>query len=152
MTEALSLHDVKDVDAWCSTFIERAGLELSYHDREDLLAYVVVATWELSEQYRPGAASFSTWAGGLIGRKIADWKRSRYRTKWQFKGRVYERPRPVVFSIDADDSERHRLDETLSSRAGDPTSDSNTDLRGLVADRDRERARDLDTLGLEAHG
>jgi hypothetical protein len=83
----------------------------------------------VSLKYDAERGEFTTWIGRARGRSITDWQRKHYgRTKWVFRDRVYERPRPQLVSLDA----------------GDP------DLEGLLADGDRQRARDLDTLGLEA--
>jgi hypothetical protein len=61
---------------------------------------------------------------------------------------TYERERPQLVSLDADDSLRDRLDESLAARSGDPAADSSADLEWLLEDGDREAARDFAEMRL----
>lgn len=99
-----SLHDVRDVEALCGRLIQQsAPNDLSHHDREDLLTYLIESCWELSRRYEQGSMrqGFSIWATVTLRRRIVDWQRSRNgRTKWAFADRVYERPIPELVSLD----------------------------------------------------
>jgi hypothetical protein len=65
-----ALHDVDDVEGFCASAIHRRGLELSHHDRQDLLAFLVSETWRLSGVYEPGGrVRFSTFATHHLGRR-----------------------------------------------------------------------------------
>jgi hypothetical protein len=119
-----------------------------------LLAFLCVECWKLAAKHEPDRAAFTTWASPTLQLRIVDWIRSREaelegfghaRTVWKFAGYTHVRERPVVISLDDGD----RVDETLAARAGDPESDPDPDLGGLLADRDRRRAGDLDELGLD---
>jgi hypothetical protein len=143
LSEKYSLFDIEDVEAWCGSFLERANLELGWADREDLHTYLIEETWILSKQYRAGTAGFSTWAGHLIGRKIADWKRSRYRTTWSVKtheratGRKpkpYQRTLPSFVSID------DQLGGAHSYEPVDVAADRSTDLLRVLGAGDRGHA------------
>jgi hypothetical protein len=144
----LALHDVRDCEALCVRIVQRSSLEpLPWHEREDLVAFLIAEAWTLSVQYRPGSVAFSTLATTTLQRRVVDWRRKKLgRTKWKFKGRTYERRRPqLVFSLDAPD-----VEHALTSGAGDPPAGGDADLAGLVDERRRSRSRDLEALGLEA--
>jgi hypothetical protein len=111
----LALHDVVDAERFCASVVTRSGLQLSYHDREDLHAWLVSECWLLSLRFQPGGISFSTYAGNTLRRRAIDWQRQRFgRRTWRFKNSVYERPRVELVSLDADDSERDRLESTVA--------------------------------------
>jgi hypothetical protein len=143
----LRLHDVDDGEKFAGAIASRSRLELSYHDAEDLRQFLVAELWLLSLRYDPAASSvsFSTWAGTTLRLRVTDWTRQRFgRTKWKWAdGTSYERPRPSLVPFDA------RLDDALSSGAGDPADSGDFGLAGLLSSRDRQRARDLEALGLE---
>src|SRR5438132_3110894 len=130
----LELHDIRDVEGFCGRIIDRARLELSHQDNEDLWAYLIETTWELSLRFEPGDLKFSTYATHTLRRRLVDWqRRDGGRTRWQFADRTYERELPRFVEID------DQLPGSLSSP------DSGTDgLRGLVGARSRQRARHLD--------
>jgi hypothetical protein len=70
----------------------------------------------LSLRYEPRrTVSFSTYATCTLSKRIIDWQRQRYgRTRWTFgDGRVYERPRVKLVSIDGDDSNGSTMVETF---------------------------------------
>jgi hypothetical protein len=48
---------VRATEAFCSRIVQRAGLELSFHE-DDLRAYLVAECWQLSLRYEPGRGSF----------------------------------------------------------------------------------------------
>ena len=111
----LALHDVRDVEGLCARIAQRSAPELSWHEREDLGAYLVATAWELSRRYEPGGAnSFSTWATTTLQRRLVDWRRAKDgRSVWRFgDGTVYERPRPELVSLDP------RLEQALAEGGG----------------------------------
>ena len=142
---------MRDVEGLCVQVIHRSALKLSYHEREDLLAYLLALTWELSERFQPGGISFCSYATTTLRLRVIDWQRSRNgRTVWKFAGHTYERPRPKLVSLDADDPNGNRLVETLggSSLDGDASGFA-ADVRDLAARGRRPRRRD-DWMGDEA--
>jgi hypothetical protein len=61
---------------------------------------------------------FGCFATLTLRRRLVDWQRSKFgRTKWQFKDRVYERPR--VELVPFDDSARRRLEQSQPEGDGD---------------------------------
>jgi hypothetical protein len=146
-----SLHGIRDVEAFTGRIVERSGLRLSVEDREELHIYLVEECWRLSLKHDAKRGVFSVWVGYALRRRAVDWQRSRFgRTRWQFKDRVYERPRVELVSLDADDSLRDRLDESLAASSMD------SDALGFASDmRDLDRrssrpGRRNDWLGDEA--
>lgn len=146
--QKLPLHDVEDAFALVASVIERSGLELSVEDRDDLKQTLALEAWQLSLTYRPGPASFSTFISTRLRFRVVDWNRGRRgRTRWSFgSGRVFERTLPELVPLD---TERAQLELALGTRAGDFEADRDEALRGLFESRDRARARDLRTLGIE---
>jgi len=140
---------IQDVEAFCARIIERSGLELRYHDREDLLAYLIETAWDLSLGFEPEYSTvvFSTYCGTILRRRVVDWQRRRFgRSRWVFKDRVVVRPRVDVISIDASPS---LLDDTLDEEQSDREASSNSALAGLLGSGSRQRAQDLQELRLE---
>ena len=133
-----TLHDIDDVEAWCGRVLDRQNLNLSFHDREDLHTYLIEAVWELNLVFRGGR--FSGFAATHINRKISDWKRSRYRTKWTFgpaasnatngESRTIERPRPVFVSVD------DPVGDAYPYQPVDVTPDRSTDLMRVLRNGD----------------
>jgi len=146
----LSLRGIADVEAFTGRIVERSKLYLDHSDREALHAFLVAECWLLSTRYSPGRISFSTWAGATLRLRLVDWQRQRFgRTRWTFKdGREHVRERAQLVSLDADDSLRDRLDESVAARSGDPAADSSTDLEWLLEGGDRKAARDIAEMGL----
>ena len=155
----LALWDIDDAARFCSAIVTRSGLALTHHDREDLEQALLVVAWEISGKFEPGrGVCFSTYAGNTLRLRVIDWQRAKFgRTRWTNPnrlrdghglGRVYERPRREFVSFD-DAEARGRLDETFAERNRDSEADRLEALGGLFAERDREAARDYDTLGLE---
>jgi hypothetical protein len=64
------------------------------------------------------------------------------RTRWVWRDHIYERKRPVVVSLDAG------LVVVESAGPGDFEGGGDLGLAGILGDGDRQRARDLETLGL----
>jgi DNA-directed RNA polymerase specialized sigma24 family protein len=92
----LSLFDVVDVEAFCRAIVREhtmvgvrttAGITgpsaLSPGDSEDLLAYLIETTWELSQRYHGkddgrGKLRFSGYAITILHKRCVDWKRKRW--------------------------------------------------------------------------
>ena len=119
-----------------------------FTNREDLHSWLVATAWQLSLEFEPGrsSVSFSTYATTILKRRITDWQRSKYRTKWQFKDRTYERPLPVFVPLDNDESDSLRA--SLAAWDGDHAAGDDSPFGRLFADRDRLRARDLEAMGV----
>jgi DNA-directed RNA polymerase specialized sigma24 family protein len=115
LSRPLQLHDARDVEAliWKAIDTSPHVAGTSFHDREDLCAYLLGVVWELSLSYNPdrGRVTFTTFAYTTARLRIIDFQRSRNgRTRWQWSSHSYERnPRPAVVSLDGDDPERDRL-------------------------------------------
>jgi hypothetical protein len=145
---ALRLHDVDDAAKFVASIATRSGLKLSYHDREDLDQFLLVACWKLSLSYTPGGIPFSAWAVAALRLRVVDWQRQRFgRTVWQFSGRSYERKRPQLVSLD--DPDHDRLGDAQPAGTSDPATGSDEACGGLLRDGDRARAWDYEALGLE---
>lgn len=135
----LRLHDIRSIEDFCAALIPNSWQDkLEPHDYEDLLAYLIATAWELSLHHDPTRTSFSTRAGNTLRRRQHDWLRQRNgRTRWtQPKsgsgtplGHVYERPRPVLVSLDTE------LDATLADRTVDGPEDRLSDLHRLLHPR-----------------
>ena len=149
MSSRFSLLGIADVERFCGRIVERSGLRLSTTDREELHVYLIEECWLLSERYRPGGASFSTWANTRLRLRVVDWQRQRFgRTRWTFSGREYERERPELVALD--DSLDDRLDAALAGSGVDgDASRFAADMRALDA-RARRPSRANNYLGDEA--
>ena len=130
----LSLHDIPDVEAFCSQIVRISGLELSYHEREDLTEELIVVCWELSERYDPaGISSFRIYARRILRLRTVDWvRRYRGRTRWQFSGGDYNRDRVQLLSLG------DPLAESYAKRSVDSTEDRLSDLHRLLGSRDSD--------------
>jgi DNA-directed RNA polymerase specialized sigma subunit len=143
----LRLHDVDDAQRVVSTIVTRSGLHLSYHDREELEQHLLAQMWELHLRYDASRGiSFGAWAVTTLRKRVVDYQRSRFRTKWVFRDRVHVRERPQF--VEFNDSVRARLDAAESTRTGDSSPDWDADCRRLHGERDRKRAEDLALLDL----
>jgi hypothetical protein len=150
----LALHDVDDAQELVRRVVARSGLNLTFHERDDLEQYLLVQCWQLSLKYEPGRITkgFGVYATVTLRRRVIDWQRSTWgtwgRRTWKWSdGRAYTREQRQTVSLDADDSDRDRLEQTLAQRAGDPAADCDADWRRLYAERNRNRAGDYDLLG-----
>jgi hypothetical protein len=135
------LHNIEDVEAFCAVIIQRAGLDLSYHDSEDLLAFLIESAWELSIAYDRGDPKFTDtyfpfYAKRMLSRRVVDWQRNRNgRTRWTDSKRwpetngVYERERPILVTLD------DRPDEPDVSQPVDTEVGGLSDLIGLLGKR-----------------
>lgn len=137
----MKLLDIADLEAFCERAIQRSGItEFGYLDHDDLLAELVAFCWELSADYDPDRSKFSTYAGNCVYTFIVNWKRSQFRTRWVFKDRIYERPRPVFVGLD------HRPDEADASQSLDFAASGLSDLLGLQRTRGGGTTRRDDEL------
>jgi hypothetical protein len=142
-----SLHGIADVEAFTGRIVERSGLRLSGADREELHVYLIETTWELSRQWEPrkNHRVFSGWALVILKRRVYDWQRSKYRTRWKFRDRTYERLRPKFVPLD--DPGVDRLDTALAgSRLDGDASRFAADMRTLDA-RGRRPGRGNNYVG-----
>jgi DNA-directed RNA polymerase specialized sigma24 family protein len=142
----LRLHDVEDVAGLLAGIVRAGGLNLSYHDREDLEAELLVFAWRLAEKYDPARGSFSNYLFRCARLEVVDWQRRRFRTVWKFKTHTYTRPRPKFVSLD---TERDSIGKALGTIGGDSAAVWDEACRRLFEARDRERVQDLDRLGIE---
>lgn len=143
----LELLGIDDVEQFCGFVVQRSGLRLSAHDQEELTVWLIEECWRLSLRYQAGGITFSTWARHTLSRRVVDWQRSRYCTRWVFKGHVHERPRPQLVSLDADDEERDRVESSFAASSVDgDTSGFAADMRALGARARRPGGR-YDPLG-----
>lgn len=153
LNRPLQLHDVRDVEALVQSTIDGSGryvASLRPHERDDLAAYLIGVAWELSLTYNParGRVSFSSFLGTTARLRIIDWlRKERGRSKWQFADGTYERERPQLVSLDADDSEHGDLGAALAGSSVDGGESGFTDeLRALRA-RGRRPSRRIHPLG-----
>lgn len=131
----LELWDIRDVEQFVNTIIQRARLDLNHHDREDLAAFLIETTWELSLRYQPGGITFSTWAGNTLRLRIVDHTRNREgRTKWTFSTHTYQRERPQVVSLDTE------LASTIATPHRDNPTNRTPDLARLLRTRGSDEA------------
>jgi hypothetical protein len=147
----LALHDIEDVEAFVWRIVHRSRLDLDFYDQEDLATYLVETCWELSLRYKPGTgstSSFAGWAATNLRKRVVDWQRRKYRTRWVFKDRVYERPRPEIISLDGNNPGGDPLGAALGTSGSDPAADRSPDLARLLGTGGGGRARDYETLGL----
>jgi DNA-directed RNA polymerase specialized sigma24 family protein len=141
---------VDDVEALLAKAVSRSRFAASLRadERDDLLAWLFEVAWKLSETFDPNRGSFSSFLYCAAQRRAIDWQRSHYRTRWQFAGRTYERPRPQLLSLDDGDN-RDLLGGTVRARTSDSSAGWDSDLGGFLGERDRSRSRDHQTLGLK---
>ena len=153
----LRLHDINDVEAFCARIVERTNPTLSHHDREDLLAYLITTTWELSAKHQPTLGEFSKWVGYKLSQRTVDWSRQRNgRTTWKFKGHTHHRPRPTIVSIQLLEHQhgraingRAKLSDQVDAELGraytrltvDPAEDRSPDLTRVLRTRSSLEAR-----------
>jgi DNA-directed RNA polymerase specialized sigma24 family protein len=146
----ISLHDVEDVEAVCvraaRLFREQNCPDLPELDFQALVQFLVVAVWKMSKRYDPElSTSFKAIVHGRLRNRCVDWFRTYAgRTRWQFRGRTYERSLPVPASLDAPAGDSG---DTLGASVGTVDRDlaASTDpdpFGGLLVNRGREEARD----------
>lgn len=153
----LSLHGVnaeKLARSVLNDALKARRVALDEGRRDDLLAELIAATWELAERYdprqdyavdrdrRPG---FDGWATYWLRLRVVDWfRRTEGRTKWQFAEHVYERTLPEFVSFDAE------LDSPVGPGSMDPAAHSDADLRGVLERGDSAQAWEAIDVGERA--
>lgn len=150
----LTLHDIRDVDAFVATIVTHSRLKLTHHQREDLSTFLIETCWELSlRDPQPWRTSFSGWVTPLLRVRIVDWQRQPLqggRTTWSFKSherdtgrkpKSYERERPTLVPLD---NQLGTADTT--GHMGNPEHRDPDLLRHLTT-RDRPDAGPYPTLG-----
>jgi hypothetical protein len=79
MSRAETLHDVENVEAFCSRLLSAAldsnGGYLRPDQREEAQQYLVVTAYELGRGFRPGTVTFERYASFLLKRRLVDWYR-----------------------------------------------------------------------------
>jgi hypothetical protein len=141
----LELHNIRDVEAFCRRILDnhiRKTSNLGPDDYDEALAYLIGETWILSERFTPNGphVKFSPYAHKLLNCRIVDWRRSRYRTRWQFTGSTHERQRVDPLSLDHHQPDGHPLSESLTAPTGDPATDRDPDLTRLLTQRGSDQA------------
>jgi DNA-directed RNA polymerase specialized sigma24 family protein len=150
LSQPWALHNIDDLEAYCSTIIRKSQLGLQPHDDyEDLLAHCLSVAYEISLRYDASRGKFSTFAYLPVYRAAVNWVRKRKgRTIWRFSGgRVHERKPPQLLSLD--DDTHGGLVESESARHGDHAAGRDESLAWLFDGRDSCAARDYELLGLE---
>lgn len=156
----LKLHEIDDVTGFCAhiatLYCARSRTNLNAADYDDLIQYLTVECWRLSERFQPTTpkARFRPYAQSQLNYRCVDWLRTNThnkRTKWQWSGgKVYERERVVLVSIDkplhGDNDDSGTLADTLVGSAGDLAADRGSALDWLVRAGDSETHRDLAIL------
>ena len=113
----LRLHDVADAEGLARDALNEQlrawGAYLQPCEYEDALAYLVALAWELAGAYdrARSAQLFSTYAGRLLRRRLADWYRTRF-------GSSRNLHRPQLLSLDQLHEQADRKHALTS--AGDP--------------------------------
>ena len=122
LSSRFELFDIDDVERFASRIVERSRLELSYHDREDLLASLIFECWRCANDYDPSRAAFSTFATYKLRAAVVTWLRTSNercgrtgfvggRTIWKYKNKPdHVRPQRILISFDDD----ARLVDTLA--------------------------------------
>ena len=138
---SLSLHDIADVESFCSRVVDKRGVtDFGYLDRDDLVLDLIVYVWRLSEQFdRRRGTAFSKFVSFALSRYIVDWKRATHgRDTWQFRDRTYHRPLPSFVSLE------HRPDEPDYGELDHADAGGLQDLLGLQRARGSTGARDAE--------
>ena len=147
---ALQLHDVRDAEAFVAAIANRSQLELGPDDDEDLRQYLLAELWLLSVRYEPSRnRAFSAYAVAILRRRAVDWQRQRH-------GERSGSSKIASTNGRHDPSSSHSTTATivahwegLSTRGAALMRQVGIlRLAGILREGDRQRTRDLDTLGL----
>ena len=111
-------HDIRDPEAFVARIVTRSGGDLDYHQRERLHQFLLIELWQLSLTYRHGdprfPSNFSGHAGGVLPRRVIDWRRSGAR-----RVRILEKfpidLMPAEAEDDAEPIDAERLKRCLSA-------------------------------------
>jgi hypothetical protein len=131
----LELDDVRDTEAFCTYILNRARLNLTPHEHEDALAYLIEETWILSTRHRPGNTPFSAHAATRLPQRLIDWQRKRKDTRYPSNTRY-------TLTYTDDPAVRRQLERTHTNGSHDDPRDRNTDqLVRLLRTRSRQPTR-----------
>jgi hypothetical protein len=151
-----------DVEDLCQrvarNYCRRTNARLPVADMDDLVCYLIETAWELSERFNPTTTTsrFANYAYSILSLRCVDWTRQHTyagRTRWQFKGRTYEREAVVPISLDAAttvNGDGYRLVDTVADHRGDVEGDRVAALEWFDLAGCREQDRDYDRLRQEA--
>jgi hypothetical protein len=144
----LELHDIRDVEAFCATILterigylqnafDKAGRTFTSHNAEEYVTFLVERCWERSLDPNQWRTSFSGW----VGVKLRHYDTVQYlrnelkRNTWKFATHTYERPRPIIESLDTGSH------EPLTETHRDPPRDRDaSDLVRLLRTRSSDEA------------
>lgn len=134
----------------------RRSCRLNPADLEDACAFVTASVWIASQKWDP---SRSGNARAFLAQRAAfactDWLRAKEkRTRWVWSSHTYEQPRPPApLSLDApahdrlnDDPGGDTLGATLADLSSGDAADRDSDVLGLLRERDQHFAQDLALL------
>jgi hypothetical protein len=123
-------------------------------DRDECVSFLLEQLVRLAYKYDPKrdkrGPDFNGFANYRLRRfGVADYYRhTAGRGSGKFSTHTYQRDVPVVFSLDTD-TDGGRLVTTVAAGGSDPAASSDPAFARLVAQRDRRRAGDLETLGIK---
>lgn len=159
----LTIHDLKDVEAFCSAALDqtlkrwRSTLEPS--DRDDALAYLISETWRISTRYNPKLSpSFAAYARNYQPRFLIEFYRRRWldtRNSTRYSDEQWGQIQQLIYTaerLDAplrghtDDGDPRTLGELLTLPDSSTSSDSDTAIERANRERDRNRARDISAI------
>lgn len=123
-----ALHNITDVEAFCTHIANGRLKQHNPQDQEELIAYLITETWLLSRRYNPSKGTFSAWAANTLHRRIIDWLRNKH-------GDTRHTPRPPTTTLDHADT---------PSPLGNPA-DSHTPLEWVLPPRDSRHDRPYPT-------
>jgi DNA-directed RNA polymerase specialized sigma24 family protein len=140
------LLDVDDVEALLARAISRSRVvgRLRPHEREDLLAELLVVAWRLADRFDPARGKFATALYAASQRRCVNWvRRERGRTVWKFgDGTTYERTLPQLVALD----ERDSMGAVDAGGSGDRAAAGAASLGGLLGERGGDPDRDIALL------
>jgi len=141
------LHNITDVEAFCATIVHRTTPGLNEHQHEELLTYLIEECWILSQRFEQRNILFSTYAGTTLRARAAEWRGriNTPRTRWVFKGGVYERP--TVKLVPLDDQPGVAVDAGIV----DAGAYSDADARRLLRERTSPTPQHDSGMGAAAH-
>lgn len=150
-------HPIRDVEKLVRRIVKdwrnkRPNVKFSFHDEEELKAFLISTAWELEGRYdvtKDKNPNFASYAAHILSLRVADWYRRRF-------GDTRHGEKPQVLSLDAPlsrnlvdrdgvpESGHDQLVETLAARTGDPAEDRSPDLVGVLVGGDRGGAQRTD--------
>lgn len=144
----LTLHDIRDVEAFCATIIQRSRIDLTSIEHDDLLAYLITEAWRISGldqnlqpiHPRPAGAydrgdpqhppRFSVIATERLRHRITDWLRQTRADHRYPSARRY-----ALVALD------DQLADTLTASPLDDPQHRSPDLQRLLRERPSQDER-----------